>query len=271
MVLLSSAILASVIKWSISVIQTRRPGLINQFAHFGALSISKIMQRRKPKPKRLNGSTGIRKVTEVKSGLGEINLYFREFIAVSLYHFLLTLGPLSIKRILQQRPHSLAISAVSLRWTLIVTGTLPHLAVRIAESRLQRENVPHPLVSVLLNLVCRSLAIYWYTERAPDLQFPWKRLMNNLPLDLLRTSAISVAMLVVPVLLQVNRIRFPRWVFLLLLIIPANDEETSLPGYQPITYYLLIHIISGVLAGRWMHWSFPDDPGPKRVAAARSN
>jgi hypothetical protein len=195
-----------------------------------------------------------------------------ELLAIALYHCSNTfLGPLCIDRILPWRPHALAISAVSLWWTLAVTGTMPHLAVRITESRLRRPNVPHPVVSMILHVVCRSVAIYYSTKKGPDLAISWKLWTNDMPLDLLRTTAFSVAILVLPTLLKVNRIQFPSWIFLLLLAIPSNDSETNLsPADRPITDYLVTHLLAGVLAGRWMQWSFPDDPTPRMVTAAAS-
>jgi hypothetical protein len=196
----------------------------------------------------------------------QVNVFVRECTAVALYHFLNAGAPLCLKRMihLHLRPHSLAISAVSLWWTLTVTGTLPHLAVRITESQLRRSNVPHPVVLVIVHLFYRSVAIYYCTKKVPALEIPARLLTHTMPLDLLRTTVFSVAILVLPTLLKVNRIQFPGWLLLLLLLIPAvNDEEID---YQPITYYVIVQLLSGVVAGRWMQWSFPDDPSPKRVS-----
>jgi hypothetical protein len=238
-------------------------------------------QPKKAKPSRLKESKEIGKEASGKSTSGRRRLAQRipvnlasfraaELLAIALYHCSNTfLGPLCIDRILPWRPHALAISAVSLWWTFAMTGTMPHLAVRITESRLRRPNVPHPVLSMILHVVCRSVVIYYSTRNGPDLAISWKLLTNDMPLDLLRTTAFTVAILVLPTMLKVNRIQFPNWILLLLLAIPSNDSETNLlPAYQPITYYLVTHLLAGVVAGRWMQWSFPDDPTPRMVVAA---
>jgi hypothetical protein len=248
-----------------------------------ALSTMQRQRKQPPQPKKAKPSRSKETSTEApgKSASGRrrlgqripVNLAFLrgvELLAIALYHFSNTfLGPLCVDRILPWRTHALAISAVSLWWTFALTGTMPHLAVRITESRLRRPNVPHPFVSMILHVVCRSVAIYYSIRKGPDLAISWKLLTSDMPLDLLRTTAFSVAILVLPALLKVNRIQFPSWILLLLLAIPSNDSETNLlPAYRPITYYLVMHLLAGVLAGRWMQWSFPDDPTPRMVVAA---
>lgn len=208
-----------------------------------------------------NKSKGTSKTTRIDKA-GHATVIVRECIAVSVHHILLSLAPVIVQRV-RHRPHPLAIAAVSLWWTFRVTGTLPHLVIRIAEQRLGRPNVPSWAVLVLFHLAGRFGAMYVTSRHVPELEISWKLIVESLPMDCLRMTVFTVAILVVPVLIQVNRIAFPGWWLLFLLLIPTNEENEITPRYPPIIYYALLHVLSGFLAGRWIQWSFPDDPGSR--------
>ena len=80
-------------------------------------------------------------------------------------------------------------------------------------------------------------------------------------ISVVQTTLFTMSLLVIPVLLQLNGIYHKGYLFLALLgasvVLTTDDATTSRPS---IVLRTMQQLIAGVIAGRWMHHYFPDDP-----------
>lgn len=203
-----------------------------------------------------------------------------ELVAIFFHTSLVESTPRLAKQFssLSYLPHPLVLSFLALWLTERITGVFPHLPTRLCERLLQR---PHPAATLpwlLLPLIYKGFQIAWmyyYHGTAPQLELPLD-LPSSLPKcvvpvmqivfqRILPTTMTVMALLVVPVLLQLNHMYPPPlWSLLLLLGIRDDGGDTSSTHsacYNSLLFEsIVVEVLAGGLAARWMHRYFPDDP-----------